>query len=148
MASLIYNYGKGEILKGNIDLLTDDIYVALVTSSYTPDKDAHENFDDINNEVSGEGYDADGKELTYTGMSGQSNAVSIDDANDRAEFDADDVTWASSTITARAAILYKYTGMDSTSTLIAYIDFGEDYSSSSEDFTIEWDSEGILYLGE
>jgi len=114
----------------------------LVTSSYTPDKDAHDYFDDIiPNEVSGTGYVSGGQTL-------ENKAISQDNDNDRAEFDADDVSWNPSTITARAAIIYKATGTDSTSTLIAYIDFGADYSTTGEDFTIEWDSEGILYLGE
>ncbi|MGD8457707.1 MAG: hypothetical protein PVF83_15095 [Anaerolineales bacterium] len=152
MTSLIYNEGKKQILDGGIDLLNDTIKVALVTGSYTPDKDTHEDFGDIDNEVSGSGYDTGGNALTWTGgefnENGQAAAVSRDDTNDRAVFNADDVTWGPATITARAAIIYKSTGTDSTSTLIAYVDFGKDYSASSEDFTIEWDSEGILYLGE
>jgi hypothetical protein len=152
MASLIYNEGKTEILNGGIDLLNDDIYVALVTSSYTPDKDAHEHFDDITNEVTGDGYTQDGQELTWSGTefeeNGQAAAVSKDDTNDRAKFDADDVTWGSSTLTARAAVIYKYTGTPANDTLIAYIDFDQDYSTDNEDFTIEWDTEGILVLGE
>jgi hypothetical protein len=124
----------------------------LVTSSYSPDKDAHEDCADVTNEVTGTGYSGGGEELTWTDEiafpSGQSDAVSQDNINDRAEFDADDVIWGSSTITARAAILYKDSGTPSTSPLIAYIDFGNDFSASDEDFTIEWDGEGILYLGE
>jgi hypothetical protein len=142
MASLIYNKGKTEILNGGIDLLNDTIKVALVTSSYTPDKDVHDYFNDITNEASGSGYNPENHpSLT-------NKAITQDDTNDRAEFDADDVTWSAATLTARGAILYKSTGTDSTSTLIAYIDFGEDFSVSDEDFTIIWDSEGILYLGE
>ena len=141
MASLIYNIGKKEILSGEIDLTNDTIKVALVTSSYSPDKDAHEHFDDITNEVVGSPYVAGGATLA-------NKAFNADDANDRGEFDADDVTWSVATLTARAAIIYKSTGTAATSTLIAYVDFGQDYSTSGEDFTIEWDAEGILYLGE
>ena len=153
MASLVYNKGKTEILNGGIDLLNDTIQVALVTSSYTPDKDAHDYFNDITNEVSGTGYTSGGKALTWAGEEfgdppSQNNAVSQDNDNDRAKFDADDVVWTVATITARAAVIYKSTGDSSTSTLIAYIDFGQDYSTTGADFTIEWDSEGILYLGE
>ena len=139
MASLIYNKGKTEILNGGIDLLNDDIYVALVTSSYTPDKDSDDYFGDVDNEVSGAGYVA--KALA-------NKSITQDDANDRAKFDADDAIWTTATFTARAAIIYKHTGAAATSTLIAYVDFGEDYSATAEDFTIEWDSDGILYLGD
>lgn len=148
MASFIYNKGKYEILNGNIDFKSDSFKVALVTSSYTPDKDAHDNWEDITNEASGSPYEAGGKELT-------SKDITLDYTNDRVEFNGGDTAqrpgftiWPFSTITARAAIIYKDTEVDSTSTLIAYIDFGQDYSTNGEDFTIEWDSEGIFYLGE
>lgn len=139
MADLKYNFGKGELINGGIDLDTDDIKVALVTVTYTPDIDVHEDFADITNEVVGTGYTAGGKSLT-------TKSVTVDDGNDRAVFDADDVTWTASTITARAAILYKNTGVAATSTLIAYFDFGSDQSSSAGDFTIEWNATGILTL--
>ncbi len=131
----------------------DADYGPVVTGSYNPDKDNYDYFDDITNEVSGSGYDSGSKALTWTGgefPSGQGDAVSQDDDNDRAEFDAEDVVWTVASITARAAILYKFINDEdpSTNTLIAYIDFGEDYSTTDEDFTIEWDSKGILYLGE
>jgi hypothetical protein len=61
-------------------------------------------------------------------------------------FDADDVVWTSSTITARGAVLYKDTGTPSTSPLICYIDFGSNKSSNGADFTIQWSSSGILKL--
>ncbi len=141
MVNLIYNKGKTEILNGAIDLLTDTIKVALVTSSYSPNKDTHDYFDDVTNEVSGTGYTAGGKALA-------NKSVTQDDTNDRAEFDTDDVTWTVSTITARAVVLYKDSGTASTSPLLAYIDFGDDYTTLGEDFTVEWDTEGILYLGE
>jgi hypothetical protein len=141
MASFMYNAGKAALLRGDIDLENDTIKVALVTLDYSPDKDTHDHFDDVTNEVSGTGYTAGGAALA-------SKAVNQDDANDRAEFSAADVTWSSSTITARAAVIYMDTGTLSTSILIAYVDFGHDYSSSGTDFTIEWNAEGIFYVGE
>lgn len=126
-------------MKGNIDLDTDTIKVALVTSSYTPDIDAHEFFDDITNEVSGSGYSAGGMALS-------NKSVSIDDTDDEGVFDADDPVWTSATITARGAILYKDTGDPSTSPLIGYLDFGSDKTSTAGDFLLIVDSEGILNL--
>lgn len=139
MADVIYNSFKVKISDGNIDLDTDTIKVALVTSSYTPDQDAHDFFDDITNEVVGTGYTAGGATLA-------GKAVTQDNTNDLAKFDATDVTWSTATITARGAVLYKSTGTDSTSPLIAYIDFGADKSSVAADFKIEWHSDGILTL--
>ena len=140
MADVIYNAFKKNIMNGTIDLENDVIRVALVTSSYTPDQDAHEFFDDITNEVVGTGYVQEGAALA-------SKAVTADNTDNEGVFDAANVTWSSSTITARGAVLYEDTGTPSTSALIAYIDFGSDKTSTAGDFTIEWNSEGILNLG-
>ena len=141
MANVVYNSFKKKIMDGSIDLDTDTIKVALVTSSYSPDKDNHDFFDDVQSyEVSGDGYTAGGATLN-------NKSVTQDNTNDRGVFDADDVTWSNSTITARGAVLYKDTGDPSTSPLICYFDFGEDKSSSNGDFTIQWNADGILYIG-
>ena len=140
MANVIYNSFKAKIMDGSIDLNTDTIKVALVTSSYTPDQDAHDFFDDVTNEVSGTGYTAGGATLANC-------AVTADNTDNEGVFDADDVTWSSSTITARGAVIYKSTGTASSSPLICYIDFGEDKVSSAGNFTITFNSEGILNLG-
>lgn len=139
MADVIYNSFKAKIMDGSIDLDTDTINVALVTSSYTPDQDAHEDYADITNEVSGTGYTSGGAALA-------NKAVSIDDTDNEGVFDADDVTWSSSTITARGAIIYKDSGVAGTSWFICYLDFTSDQSSSAGDFTISWNAEGILNL--
>ncbi len=127
-------------MNGGIDLDTDTIKVMLVTSSYTPDADTHDYKDDITNEVTGTGYTAGGATLS-------GKTVTQDNTNNLGVFDANDVTWSSSTITARGAVLYKDTGTASTSPLICYFDFGSDKSSVSGDFTIQWNSGGILTLG-
>lgn len=139
MASAIYNSFKRDIMNGAIDLDTDTIKVALVTSSYTVDIDAHDNFDDITNEVSGTGYTAGGAALA-------TKTVTANNTTDKGVFDADDTAWTSSTITARGAVIYKSTGTASTSKLICYVDFGSDQVSSSGTFTIQWNASGILTL--
>lgn len=140
MASVIYNDFKESILNGSIDLDTDTINVALVTSSYTPDQDAHDFFDDITNEVSGTGYTAGGATLA-------NKTVSQDNTNNRGVFDADNTSWSTSTISAAGAVIYKSTGTAATSRLIAYIDFGGTYSSVAGTFQITWHADGILYIG-
>lgn len=139
MASVLYNSFKRDIMNGGIDLDTDTIKVALVTSSYTPDIDAHDNFDDITNEVSGTGYTAGG--ATLAGV-----AVTADNTDNEGVLDANDVTWAGATITARGAVVYKSTGTPSTSKLICYIDFAADKTASGGDFVLQWNSEGIVNL--
>lgn len=139
MASVVYNSFKRDIMNGGIDLDTDAIKVALVTSSYTPNIDTHDNFDDITNEVSGTGYTAGGATLG-------SVTVTVDNTDDEGVFDAADTSWASSSITARGAVIYKSTGTASTSKLICYVDFGSDVTSTNSTFSIVWNSEGILNL--
>ena len=116
MASLIFNKFL-DYLADN-DISDDTFKVALVTSSYSPDKDTHEHFDDITNEVSGTGYTAGGNTVTGT--------LTLDNANDKLTLEFASTNWTSATITARGAVYYSSTGTASTSTLIAYNDFGSD----------------------
>jgi hypothetical protein len=134
-------YGKAmhSAFSGLINLPSDTIKAALCTSSYTPDQDAHDYFNDISGEVVGTGYTAGGatlgtKTLTYDGPS---NTVT---------FDAADTSWATSTITARYAVIYKDTGTPSTSPLIGYVDFGADVSTTAGTFQITWNASGIFAL--
>tara|TARA_R110000822_G_scaffold86724_2_gene201804 strand:- start:161 stop:589 length:429 start_codon:yes stop_codon:yes gene_type:complete len=133
----IYNSYKKDLFDGTIDLVNDTIKLALCTSTYTPDIDAQGFFDDITNEVTGTGYTQGGEALT-------SKTVTQDDTDNEGVFDAADTEWTTATITARYGILYKDTGVDSTSPLMAYIDFGEDIDSVSGNFTVAWAAEGIL----
>jgi hypothetical protein len=139
MANTIYNYAKSGLLSGTFNLGSDTLKVALVTSSYTPNIDTNHFFSDLSNEVSGTGYTAGGATLT-------SLAVSTDTTNDRGAFDAADVTWSTSTITARGAVVYKSTGTSSTSPLLCYFDFTTDQISSAGNFTITWNANGLLLL--
>lgn len=128
------------LAKGAINDLSDNsnthIKVMLLTSSASPDQETWEDKADVTNEVSGTGYTSGGAELTNKSIS-ESTKVTT--------FDADDVTWSSSTITARYAVIYDDTPTyDTDKKLIAYIDFGEDKSSENGDFTLQWDADGIL----
>lgn len=112
----------------------------LVTSTYTPDQDAHTKRSDVTNEVSGTGYSAGGAALA-------GKAVTVDNTDNEGVFDANDLTWSTSTITARGAVLYKARGgVSSADELICYIDFGSDKSSTAGNFTLQWAAEGILNL--
>jgi hypothetical protein len=121
MASLIFN--KFLDYLASADISDDTFKVALVTSSYTPDKDTHEHFDDVTNEVSGTGYSAGGETVTGT--------LTLSTANDRLTLEFASTSWTSATITARGAVYYSSTGTASTSTLIAFNDFGSDVAVTS-----------------
>jgi len=140
MPSKLYGNFVLKALNKEVDFDTDTIKVALVSSSYTPDQDAHDYWNDVSaNEVTGTGYTAGGNTLA-------SKTATYDSANNVVILDAADTTWASSTITARYAVIYDSTGTSSTSPLIGYVDFGSDQSSTSGNFTITWDSTGIVRI--
>ena len=129
MASLIYNSAIDDMAKGAIDFDTDTFKILLVTSSYTPNKDTHDKRDDVTNEVSGTGYSAGGATSATT--------VTKDTANDKVTISFAATSWATSTITARGAVVYKSRGgASSADELVCYIDFGADVSSSAATFSV------------
>jgi hypothetical protein len=140
MASKLYGNFLLKALNKEVDFDSDTIKVALLTSSYTPDQDAHDYFNDVSTyEVTGTGYTSGGATLA-------SKTATYDSATNVIVLDAADVTWSSSTITARYAVVYDSTGTASTSALIGYVDFGSDQSSTNGNFTITWDSTGIVRI--
>lgn len=141
MASKIYGSFFGKALNKEIDWDSDTIKVGLVGSGYTPNQDTHDYWDDVvANEVTGTGYTAGGAALA-------SKTITYDGSSNVTVLDAADVTWASSTITARYAVIYDDAGAtNSQKALLGYVDFGSDQSSTSGNFTITWDSTGIFRL--
>lgn len=141
MASGLYNEYKKEM--GKINWETATLKVMLVDNTYVFDKDAHSQKDEIDAltvEISGDEYTAGGMALA-------GKAVTRDDVNDWSVYNANDAVWATSTLTARGAIVYLSTGTPSNETLIAFVDFVVDKSSSSGDFVIQWHADGVFRLG-
>ncbi len=129
MASLIYTSFFEDLARGAIDLDTDTFWWMLTTSGYTENKDTHLKRSDVTNEVSGTGYTAGGTVATIT--------VTKDTVNDRLDVTLGAVSWPSSTITARKAVLYKRRGGAATADeLVAVNDFGADVISSSGTFSL------------
>jgi hypothetical protein len=128
MASLIYNSAIDDMARGAIDFDTDSFKAMLVTSTYTPNKDTDLKRSAVTNEVSGTGYTAGGVASVCT--------VTKDTANDKVTLSFAAVSWASSTITARALVIYKSTGTASTDALVAYVDFGSNVSSTGGTFNV------------
>jgi len=129
MASFIYNSALDDMAKGAIDFDTDTFKLILVTSSYAADKDSHTKRSDVTNEVSGTGYTTGGVTCACT--------VTKDTANDRITLSFAAASWATSTITARAAVLYKSRGgASSADELVFYNDFGANVSSADGTFTV------------
>ncbi len=129
MASLIYNSALNDMATGAIDFDTDSFKIELVTSSYTPNKDTHLKRSSVTNEVSGTGYTAGGVSTAVT--------VTNDTANDRIDINFADVSWASASLTAAAAVIYKNTGTAATDNLVAYLDFAGNVTSTNGTFTLD-----------
>jgi|TARA_B110000285_G_C15137499_1_gene628120 hypothetical protein len=100
--------------------------IALYTSSAS--LDATTTAYSTTNEASGTGYDAGGKSLTNVTPTTSSTTALTDFA---------DVTWSSSSITARGALIYNSsTAAGAANRGILVLNFGTDKASSSGDFTI------------
>lgn len=126
------------LLTGAVDLDTDTIKVALVTSSYTPNT-AHDEWADVSaNEVAtGNGYTTGGATLA--------NPTATNTT-----MDYDDVLWTSLTKTFRYGICYKSgSGGGLTNPLLFYVLFDStpaDIVSSGSNFTLQWHSTNkVLY---
>ena len=120
------------LLTGAVDLTTDTLKVALVTSSYTPST-AHDEWADVSaNEVAtGNGYTTGGATLASP-VATNSN------------IDYADVTWTSLTKTFRYAVCYKSgSGGGLTNPVLFYILLDStpaDIVSSGSNYTIQWNN--------
>ncbi len=141
MASKMYGNFLLKALNKEVDWDSDTIKVALVSSAYTPNQDSHDYWDDVAaNEVSGTGYTAGGSTLG-------SKTATYDSATNVVILDAADSVWASSTITARYAVVYDDSGAtNAQKVLVGYVDFGSDQSSTNGNFTVTWDATGIARI--
>jgi hypothetical protein len=145
MASGVYNVFKNGVMGGSYTLdgtvaSTKPVFCALLNNSYTFDPD-HKFFGQFSGtyEIVGTAYVAGGAALS-------SPTLTQDDTNDLGKFDANDVLWGVSSITARYAVLYSSNGAAGKSyPLIACFDFGSDQVSSAGSFTIVWNGSGILF---
>lgn len=136
VTATMYGQLAARIFNKEIDFEADSIKVMLCTSGYTPSKISQYK-SGVTHEVAGTGY-------TERGQSLSSKTVTYNSDTNTVTFDAADVSWANSSITARYAVIYDDTGQDITSPLIAYIDFGQDITSSAGSFIITWSSSGIF----
>lgn len=126
-----------------IDFDTDVIKCALATVAYVPSVTTHTHFDDVTNEVTGDGYTALGEVIAgITVVSSAGGVVTIDGG---------DISWiqgATGFTTARIMVLFKDTGVAATSPLIGYHDFTLDRNNDDNDLLIVWDATGILRFGD
>lgn len=117
---------KKELLEGVHNFLNsggDTFKIALYTNSasFTAATTAYT----TSNEVTGTNYTAGGNTLTRVDPTSSGTTAFTDFA---------DTTWASSTITARGAMIYNDTASGNPAVVI--LDFGSDKTSTNGDFTV------------
>ena len=111
----------------NFDTGTSDVYkIALYTN--TASLNASTTAYTVTGETSGTGYVAGGQVLTIGVVPTNTNNISF--------FSFDDITWASSSITARGALIYKYNG--TTNPAVCVLDFGSDKTTTNGNFTVQF----------
>ena len=125
MANELYDKGRQGFLDGSIDWDTDDIRAILIdTDDYTVDLESHDNLDDI-------------PAGARVAVSGALTGKTVTDG----VADADDITFSAVTgDQSEALVLYKHTGVESTSRLIAYIDSatGLPVTPNGGDIEVKW----------
>ena len=116
----------------------------LFSGSYVPDKAAHKFTGDIGTHESRCLLNA----YPVGGIKMSSLSVTQDDTDNEGVVDGADVAVASTSITASGAVIYRSGGTDPEDcTLIQFVDFGSNQSSSNGTFQITWNStEGILNI--
>ena len=119
-----YRAGIRAVMDGSVNLLTDEIKVALVKGTYSPST-SHSSFATsvAGDETSGTGYSAQT-------LSGKTVAV---DGKGRVVFDAADAVWPGLTADFRYVVIY------SGSTLLGWLDLGAQ-SVVNKDMTLKWET--------
>ena len=113
---------------------TDTIKLVLVTDTYTPNFDTHDEFADITNEVTGTGWAA-AQALTTP-------VCNLTVTTGFVTFDADNVSAATTTLTnVRGAISFDDTLAGDP--LLHAVTFGSDYSTVAGTFAITWAATGL-----
>ncbi len=123
-----------------VDLIAGTVKITLHTSTYVPNIDTDDFFNDATNELAGgTGYNAGGETLA-------GKAITYDSATDQVRFDANDVTWSfSASKTWRVAVIYIDTaGASTTDPVYGYLLWDSDQTVSTS-YTLQWDPAGIFF---
>ena len=113
---------KKELLEGTHIFGSDGFKIALYTSAATLNADTTAYTTD--NEVSGTGYAAGGVALS---------GVTVSSGDGVGFVNFSDATWASSSFTARGALIYND---DKSDKAVMVLDFGDDKTSNNSTFTV------------
>ena len=137
--STLYLKGIEQMMLGNINLESDTIKLKYMDTTYTPDVTTENFLTDVL-----------ASEATGTNVPTETLAnvdVRIDTENTRVEVDADNVSEASVTTSTDKFIIYKDTGVEATSPLIACIDIAEGtLNPVAGTLSISFNAEGLFAI--
>lgn len=139
-----FQYANGQLMTKQVDMVNDDLRIVPLMTNTTVDterdaKDAVSDFTTLD-EFDGSGYSTGGLAL-------DTQAVNIDDANDRAEFDAADevvATLAAGTRAIDGILLIAFISSLSASLPIHWLEFASDQTPGGGSFTFQFNAEGIV----
>lgn len=127
MANALYDKGRQKFLEGGIAWLTDNIKAILVdTALYTVDLALDDFLDDV---------PVGSRVQISANLTGKDATDGVADA-------ADEVFGSVSGATVEAIVIYRDSGVEGTSELIAYIDSatGLPVTPNGGDITVQWDN--------
>lgn len=140
--SFAYTPWKGDLLRGGHNMATVDMRVLLAMTNTTLDTEQDDEF--VGDTTTLDEYDG----ANYARKTLAGEAVIDDAANDRGEFDANDIQWASlgaGTRSAAGMALFKFVTNDADAALAAWIDSGGfPFAGNGGNVDVAWNAEGIL----
>lgn len=125
----------------DVDYLGGTVQLSLHTSTYAPNRDTDDFFNDASNEVAnGNGYATGG--VTLAGKT-----ITYDSGSDQVRWDANDAAWTfTASKTWRYGVIWIDTaGASTTDPLYALLTWDSDQSVSTS-YTLQWDAAGILFI--
>lgn len=144
MASNVKNIAKSRLMSALMDLdeAGDDMRAFICMTNTTFDTDI-----DTDNTGSYTLDEMDG--TNYARKTLDNQAVSTDDANDRAEFDADDLAWTSlgnGTRQMQGLGVHEFITNDAGSFPLCWVEFAATINPGGSNFTIQFNAEGIFQI--
>ena len=144
---LAHAHAFGGVLEGDtqyfIDYLSDTINVMLCTSSTTVNQDTNE----FISAHSATEVAASGTYYQYGASSTALASKTLALATPIVKFGAANVSWTTATwANVRYAIIYKYSGVTSTSPLMGYFDFGANLVVTNGTLALTWGANGLFSI--
>lgn len=138
-----YTRSKFRLATGAVNLATADVRAILVMTNTTADTEEDTEF--IGDFTTLDEMDG----ANYVRIALANETVNLDTINNRAEFDADNITWTAlgaGTRDVAALLIYIHVTNDTDSWPFVYIDDQFPFSANGGDLTINFNAEGIAQV--